>query len=324
MEVEFRAVWEAAERSLTSEATPAFWQLVMGGLARRHDAPRTYADLHSWLIPGLKAFGIQSELLPLAAHNTPHGTPLSTIFRPLFAFSEPIQPFSSEEDPLPGTMPIEIPEPILTHQGLWLRPAKTSTSLLHWRETDGTEEAGTWETLQRRYSHYLLMHKSARKGLRRDHIQAACMRWLAYSDAYPGRIPTNSQQDAPQVALSASFLNSVAGKQRDRASNRLRWAAEAYEHGEVAQGIELLRMAVLHTLGLPAALQAALLSDPIRFSLSEIERRELIYLARAGTRDLKVLAARRLTAEQRYSDVRNTLIQLRYDPDPWVRTASQF
>ncbi|HLV81971.1 MAG TPA: hypothetical protein VKT32_16905, partial [Chthonomonadaceae bacterium] len=68
----------------------------------------------------------------------------------------------------------------------------------------------------------------------------------------------------------------------------------------------------------PAVAQEALLSPPAE-PLSDIARRELIYLARAGTRDIKVLAARRLQPEKRHADARSTLEQLAYDLDPWVR-----
>ena len=87
----------------------------------------------------------------------------------------------------------------------------------------------------------------------------------------------------------------------------------------MGQGLHYLRVAVIEALTLPVAIQNALLSDPKVTGLSDPERRELIYLARAGTRDLKILAARRLAGEIHYPDAQNTLNQLRYDSDPWVR-----
>ena len=53
--------------------------------------------------------------------------------------------------------------------------------------------------------------------------------------------------------------------------------------------------------------------------LSDAERRDLIYLARAGTRDLKILAAYRLWHEREQPDAAHTLEQLRYNADAWVR-----
>jgi hypothetical protein len=83
-----------------------------------------------------------------------------------------------------------------------------------------------------------------------------------------------------------------------------------------------LREAVFLDLRLPAVVQCALLSPPAT-PLTDVERRELIYLARAGTRDLKALAARRLAPERPQPDVCRTLEQLAYDADAWVRAAAK-
>ena len=69
---------------------------------------------------------------------------------------------------------------------------------------------------------------------------------------------------------------------------------------------------------LPLDLENVLLAPPDNI-LTDSERRELIYLCRAGVRDLKILAAHRLYHEREYPDARSALEQLRYDGEAWVR-----
>ncbi|HLK57146.1 MAG TPA: hypothetical protein VKU00_11305 [Chthonomonadaceae bacterium] len=321
METEFWAVWEAARPLFASDATDAFRQAMTGGLSRRRGTPLTHADLPAWLVPGLAALGVEAELFPLP-EEAPLRSPLRGSALPVFAFSGPIEPPPVEMGE--GAPPEEngdVPEVMIVRQGIWLPTVLGRSGPFRWSDRGGKEASGTWERFRARFSHALSVRKAARRGRRREHLQAAWLRWLAYSDAYPERVPTDRKADAPVRALAADFLHKVAGQQRDRVSNRLRWAAEAYAQGDVLLGIAFLRSAALQAL--PAGVQAALLSDPQITALSEIERRELIYLARAGRRDLKVLAARRLVGDRRHPEVQSTLQQLLHDPDPWVRAASR-
>jgi len=57
--------------------------------------------------------------------------------------------------------------------------------------------------------------------------------------------------------------------------------------------------------------------------LTDLERRDLIYLARSGPPMLKVLAADRLRAERSRNDAKHTLEQLQFDPNFWVRMAAR-
>jgi hypothetical protein len=84
----------------------------------------------------------------------------------------------------------------------------------------------------------------------------------------------------------------------------------------------LLREHLCLTLHLPHAQASAILA-PSERPLTHPERSELIYLARAGTRDLKALAARRLTYARSCSDAERTLEQLLNDTDPLVRGAAR-
>jgi hypothetical protein len=102
----------------------------------------------------------------------------------------------------------------------------------------------------------------------------------------------------------------------------MRRAAEAVEAGALSEAMNLLREGVLRELCLPTPIQSALLRDPSE-PLSAIERQELIYLARAGTPEMKTLAGRRLQAERGRREVLRTLQQLCYDAHAWVRASAQ-
>lgn len=209
----------------------------------------------------------------------------------------------------------------MTRQGLVVRIEAESGPVV-WREADGEEKQADLEGLRAAFSHLLRVRREARKGGRRGGVQAALLRWLAFADAFPERVLSADAENAYQRKEAAAFLGEVAGKKRDPVAIRLRRAAarfaEAQSPGDVQDALYRLREAVLLDLRLPAVAQKALLS-PATEPLSDIARRELIYLARAGTRDIKVLAARRLQPERHHADARSTLEQLAYDPDAWVR-----
>jgi len=209
----------------------------------------------------------------------------------------------------------------VTHQG-WVVGIEAKDEAIVWREAEGTEKQMAIEGLRAAFSHLLRVRREESKGGRRAGIQAALLRWLAFADAFPERLPGANPDDARRLEEAAAFLREVAGNKRDPVAVRLRRAAarftEAHSPGDVQDALHRLREAILLDLRLPAVAQAALLSSATE-PLSDIARRELIYLARAGTRDIKVLAARRLQPERRHADARSTLEQLAYDPDPWVR-----
>jgi len=140
----------------------------------------------------------------------------------------------------------------------------------------------------------------------------------------------------------AAFLREVAGKQSTRFANLLRRAAERYESeasvweeglalndnnrpvgtileivhkaGKLAEEAALMiGEAALMGLKLPIALGAALLEAPAE-PLPGATLNEIVYLARAGARPLRELAARRLGGTANPAG-RSALIQLLYDSD---------
>ncbi len=170
-----------------------------------------------------------------------------------------------------------------------------------------------------------LRHGGA-KGTRRAGARDALLRWLAFASACPERALTHNAADLPRRLEAAAFLREIGGETRAPFAARLRQAgktlARARSQNDIAAALLTMREAVLREMQMPLAMQRALLSSP-DLPLGEVERRELIYLARAGTRDLKTLAARRLGAERHHADARSTLDQLAYDADAWVRAASK-
>ncbi len=143
----------------------------------------------------------------------------------------------------------------------------------------------------------------------------------------------------------AAFLTRLAGKKRSRYANLLRRAAELYEqeaaaHWEparariqsagsmvsnetrntvetaryIAEEAALLVAEAVYTgLKLPPVVVGALLEDPHEL-LAGVALNEVIYLARAGARPLRELAARRLAGSDNSSAV-SALIQNLYDSD---------
>jgi hypothetical protein len=193
---------------------------------------------------------------------------------------------------------------------------------IRWREAEGEEMRASVAAFCGLFTHALILRRAQRKGQRRANIQAALRRWIAFAAAYPERIPTTGPDDAPVRAYAADFLREIIGKKRDPVANRLRRAAEAFAAADIESALFSLRTAVLLDLHLPALAQRALLSPPSQ-PLTDVERREMVYLARAGTRDMKALAARRLETERGHSEADSTLEQLGYDPDDWVRAAAR-
>ena len=313
------SIGEAARGLLAPDLPAAFLAGMTGGAVHASGEPPTFTDLQSLVIPGLASLGVCAELMPLPEENGALQRLLRERLRrgipvPVFAFA-----ITESTDALSESRMIP-----MTRQGLIVRIEAEGGPVV-WREADGEEKQAELEGLRAAFSHLLRVRREARKGpkvRRRAGIQAALLRWLAFADAFPERAPRADAGNARQREVAAAFLREVAGKRRDPVAIRLRRAAErfagAQSPGDVQDALHRLREAVLLELRLPAVAQEALLSSPTK-PLSDIARRELIYLARAGTRDIKVLAARRLQPERRHTDALSTLEQLAYDPDAWVR-----
>ena len=159
------------------------------------------------------------------------------------------------------------------------------------------------------FTHMLRLTHGGPRGGRVAGRMAALLRWTAFVAAHPERAPKPGQEDLAVLEGAARFLDECAG--RGPVGTRIGRAAGLMLSSDEA-GLRAaqmaLREAVLLYLRLPAVAQAALLSDP-ESALSPLELHELIYLARAGTRDLRLLAAARLAPERRRPEVAATLAQ---------------
>jgi hypothetical protein len=309
-------------------ATPEY-QSLTGGAIRSTQAPLLYADVEGLLLPGLAALGVSAALHPLpeeAEKVLPFLRGMALYHpAPVFAFAaEPL----SLEDLLEAETERNIRvlparrdrECRMIRQGVVTAAVRLPEPHLRWQNAEAEDQETGLEEFRARFTHTLHLRRATRKGTRRIHIREALRRWIVFAVAYPDRLSTREPFDAFPRSHAAAFLKQAAGQQRDAVSNRLRQAGERLEESHVAEALSLLREAVLREMNLPATVyDALLLADSI--SLNEVERRELIYLARAGTRDLRVLAAQRLAPERAFPDVLRTLEQLAYDPDPWVRAA---
>jgi hypothetical protein len=138
----------------------------------------------------------------------------------------------------------------------------------------------------------------------------------------------------------------MAGKQRTFFANRLRRAGALFQqevsecfdplltktapitpgelittlhnaHDLAEDAAHILAEGLFPALGLSPLVVSALMEEP-GDSLDGMALQELLYLARAGSRPLKQLAARRL-AGARQKNATSTLGQLMYDPDKAVR-----
>jgi hypothetical protein len=331
-------VWEAARALRPPTLSDVFVQGMTGGVARAAKASLTFTELEAMLLPGLLASGVRAELLPLPEEDAALRRLLRERLRrgvpvPVTAFSHAIAL------PLPGSMAaseriaedsdaptVEAAPPIVTRQGLVVALETEGDRQITLRDDRGREKRMASKAFRAAFSHALRLRKAAAQGSRRFHVQAALLRWLAFSEACPDCLPTAAKEDAPVRAAAAAFLREIAGRQRTPVAIRLRRAADRFASARASEDMEgarhALREAVFLDLRLPAVVQRALLSSPAT-PLTDVERRELIYLARAGTRDLKVLSARRLAPERPLPDVCGTLEQLAYDADAWVRAAAK-
>jgi hypothetical protein len=324
------SVWEAVRPRIQSPPTTTDLLCLTGGAARSRYAPLLYADIEGLLIPGLAALGIQAELIRLPEAETAALPFLRGRKRarpiPVFAFAgEPVSTESlmdmETERGETGSLAQQDRECTLIRQGLVTDLLQTGVLCLLWRDAEsGAQETPATE-FRRLFTHMLNLRRAAAQGTRRAHIHSALRRWVVFAAAYPDRISTTDPLDASSHFHAAAFLKQAAGKQRDAISNRLRLAGERFSESEPESALSLLRDAVLREMHLPAMVYHAL-SLPVSLPLTDLERRELIYLARAGTRDLKVLSAQRLAPEHTSPEVRRTLEQLAYDLDPWVRAAA--
>jgi hypothetical protein len=166
----------------------------------------------------------------------------------------------------------------------------------------------------------LSVHKSPRTGHKGANTTQALLRFISFADANPDRLVTCN--DKSQLRRAADFLAECAGKHANPSSTRLRRAEAEFRSTNIEEALNHLREGVQLRMGISPPIRRGLLR-PASESLSDIERNELIYMARASSPELKVLAIRRLSTEYKYSEVRDTLKQMQNSKHAWVRAAAE-
>lgn len=316
----------SVERTLIPARSLAGW---IGGLARRRGDLLRASDREVSVVPGLAALGISAVWLSLPAERAALEALLRACLRPghtgvLFAEAELCEPGTADAPPPARPDQEEFqPDRLLTRQAI-LRDLRSGESLLDTGQSAVRGVAN--EQLRAEYAGMLLCRRGSVTGTSRRNRVALLGRWTAFAAAYPERFLTANSEDGPLRKAAAEFLDELTGLRREPIATRLRRAAVGLESAggpaELADALLWLRQAVCLGLELPGAVSAALMTPP-GVDLDGVQLQELIYLARAGTRDLKVLAAESLRHAGASPVARATLRQMSYDPDPWVRSAAR-
>ena len=314
---DFALIWQAAERWLPVAHSSLFQAGLTGEVIRGSGRAPFASDLTHLLIPGLAALGVHARLAALPLNGAdpeilPHdsGVLLRIGFAGSLEFSPPEE--INDATPLPADA-----DPPITAQGRF----QESTSDGHAPEIEDSLVAYE-ATLRPRFSHALHLAKSGPVRPHRASLYSALLRWLAWHAAYPERAPHEADRAELTCGPAAAFLSEASSTRHDFVSNRLRYAARCFEAAQIEDAYRWLLEAGIAVWQLPPVPAEALLTPP-DLPLSDVLRRELIYLARAGTLPLKTLAAHRLTYERHHLDAHKTLHQLCFDPDPWVRAAAR-
>ena len=306
--------------------TGIFFQGIIGANFRSTTAPAIYADLQALYVPGLRCFGIEASVLALPECLDEPASLRQPVGVPVFRFEgEPFQDDAYDEGSADGHGPEAAARPAaidrtrrLSQSGL-VREA--TPDYIVWEDRTGTEHSEPRHAFCEKFSRIVKLTSAGKPASRRAGLLAAIQRVTVFALAYPDRFLTDADEDAGVRADASVFLAEAGGNRRDPISRRWRRAGEYLREGDVQAALDQLHDATLLGLALPKPLYAALAS-PREAPLTDLQHRELIYLARAGNRDFKVLATHRLAGEPISAVVRNTLEQLTTNLDPLVRAAA--
>lgn len=311
------------EPATPKSVSQAYRQGVTGACASGAGVPMLARDLWAMFLPGLPALGLQGEMIPLAPstlvaavrERLRYGVPVI-----LFRFSDFLAPQESEpsrDAPMEGAeAETRWEEPSVAQIGRVI--GITQQGDVCWQEPHGEPQTSSPEQVCLLFSHALRVVRAKEKGGKLENIRRALLRWLAFAAAFPERLPSEAPEDAPILASAEAFLREIAGKRKSPIPLRWKYAADCFAEGWVLDALDWLREATLREIHLPPVLMEVLLSSETE-PLSDLQRRELIYLARAGRPALRALCAERLLLEIDHDDAYRTLEQLRYDPSYWVR-----
>ncbi len=323
----FFELLQCFEPVIPKSVSQAYRQGVTGACVFGAGGATLARDLWAMFLPGLPALGLQGEMIPLSPAMVAHtlrerlryGVPIA-----LFGFSDFLAPQEAEpnaDTPAPeGESVTDWAEPSVTRMGQVI--GTTQQGAVCWQEANQEPRISSPEEICLLFTHALRVTRAEERGGKRDNIRRALLRWVAFAAAFPERLPSDTLVDEPVLASAEAFLREIAGRQRSPIPLRWRYAADCYAEGWVLDALDWLREAVLREIRLPPVLMEVLLSSDTE-PLSDLQRRELIYLARAGQPALRALSAERLLFEIDRDDAYRTLEQLCYDPSYWVRAIAR-
>ncbi len=315
------------EPVIPKSVSQAYRQGMVGACVSGAGVPILARDIWAMFLPGLPALGLQGEMVSLTPttvvatlrERLRYGVPVV-----LFGFSGFLTPQEAEPTDLNAEQTEleeeEWEEPTVTRIAQVI--GITQQGAICWQEPNAEPCISSPEQICTLFSHILRVMRAAEKGGKRDNIRKAILRWVAFAAAFPERLPSDSVLDTPVLEAAQAFLREVAGRQKTPIPLRWKYAADCFAEGWVPDALDWLREAVLREVHLHPTLIEVLLS-PDTDALTDIQRRELIYLARAGQPALRALAAERLLLEIDRDDAYRTLEQLCYDPSYWVRAIAR-
>lgn len=253
--------------------------------------PITYSDVTLLVLPGFGALGLKASLVPAAELDTVRSNAVAATL--LFEAAPPVLPDEPELEPEAVLELTRDPRVISAGPGS-IEPGD-----------DGAE--------------FALVLQNAPSGHRSQNLTAALMRWSAFASACPERLITANDGDPIEGVIR--FFGEIVGQSQSPMRTRLRRAIASLNDREISDAFRWIKEAGLIAVEAPVSVREALLC-PADVYLTDIERRDLIYVARSGSPELKTLAVARLAVERERSDARNTLAQLRWDECYWVRKAA--
>ncbi|HLH79871.1 MAG TPA: hypothetical protein VKV29_06255 [Chthonomonas sp.] len=324
-ETRWPAVWKAARRLLPQQVPPAVWAGLTGEVALKADADLLFEDVALGLLPGLAGLGLEGRLTVLPKPYT-----LAKLHRHLGQRPKVLLGFGMGTEPDPPLYPEEVQgsaetshsplpsadAPLLTQICLSKAPSAPMPEV---QDVKGALDTAAFLLL-------LSLRRTTQKGRLSRHLQEALQRYAAFILAFPHRLPRATPHDLPIRYRAAAFLRELAGQKRHRMANRLRWAAQLLSEGHAEEEIDaaytLIVEAACLSFHVPREVEMALALSA-QSPLSQVQRHELIYLSRAGTPELRTLAAARLVREADLPQVQATLRALQFDPDPRVRAVVQ-
>ena len=327
-ESDIEAIWKGAERLLPAEFDPTVGRGATGEIICRRESARLFSDFEHFIVPGLRTFGVEMRPMPiLYKPKTLEFLRKEVGFRqvPLLKFaSDPFASIAVSQDPnlLTTAIPtLQERKIAMNGQGILHRVEEEKLFWSERQEGELVECEGSLFEIQLRFNCVIGLRRAAKKGGVSENREATIRRWCAFDIAYPERSVFTSSDSSEAFEETAYVLKAMAGKRQDRFAINCKQAARALEKNDSEEGQRILFETALMTMNLPYRLFATLCASP-NFSLHPAELRELLYLARAGTRYLRLFAHHRLSGEANVREVKQTIETLVFCSDPLVRAAA--